>query len=426
MHGGEKSLFERSGSFMTVRHLTLLGTNFEIGQKLGELAIERYGRVASDFLADPLYVRARRQYFKQNYPIHWERVRGVAAAFSVEPEDDQYDLTTLTYNLELPSQRPGCSVAYYPPSITATGRGYLSRNYDFSTGTTADLFRIPVSAEVKARLSPIMQEPYIMEWYPEDGGYSSLAIQSFELMSGTLDGLNSAGLAVSIMADEEAIAELGPHLENLKPHQIVGLHELQVMRFLLDTCATVEEAKEALLKVKQYYFFAPCHYIIADKTGHSFIYENSTGRNSQYVIDGGGKPQVVTNFQVHKHIDPESMPSGPLTPATNAFWRYRTLMDRIAGNRRPFTPEDLKANNACVNIRRLLDIVGGDQDVESVAAGIQSRTLWHSLYDLDGLSVEISFYLGESKQADSTYIERRSEYLTFRLGAKSVASAKRP
>jgi penicillin V acylase-like amidase (Ntn superfamily) len=140
-----------------------------------------------------------------------------------------------------------------------------------------------------------------MEWYPEDGGYASLAIHAFDTLSGTLDGLNSAGLVVSIMADEEALAALGPNVERHPGSvQATGLHELQVMRWLLDTCATAEEAKEALLTAKQYYFLVPCHYIVADRAGRSFIYENSTGRNVQHVIDGVGTPQVATNFQVHK------------------------------------------------------------------------------------------------------------------------------
>jgi hypothetical protein len=52
---------------------------------------------------------------------------------------------------------------------------------------------------------------------------------------------------------------------------------------LRDTCATVSEAAQALLTVKQYYQFMPCRYIVADRTGHSFVYESSTGRNMQYL-----------------------------------------------------------------------------------------------------------------------------------------------
>lgn len=212
MQTSEQSYFDGK-EFMTVRHLTVRGTNFEIGRRLGELAIQRYGTSPADYLSDPVYARARRAYFQRNYPIHWERVRGVAAALGLDPNDEHYDLTGLRYHLGTPSQSLGCSVVYYPPSTTASGSGYLSRNYDFSTGTIADLLRLPLPPEIKKQMSPVMSEPYIMEWYPEDGGYSSLAIHAFELLSGSLDGLNSEGLVVSIMADEEALAELGPNLE---------------------------------------------------------------------------------------------------------------------------------------------------------------------------------------------------------------------
>lgn len=59
--------------------------------------------------------------FNDNYPIPWERTRGVAAAFEIDANDDRYDFTGIRYNLELPlppSVTPGCSAVYYPPSTT--------------------------------------------------------------------------------------------------------------------------------------------------------------------------------------------------------------------------------------------------------------------------------------------------------------------
>ena len=41
MQENETTFFEDAENFVTVRHLILRGTNFEIGQKLGELAMER-------------------------------------------------------------------------------------------------------------------------------------------------------------------------------------------------------------------------------------------------------------------------------------------------------------------------------------------------------------------------------------------------
>jgi len=420
----EQTFFNNQpNGLMTVRHLIIHGTNFQIGQQLGDLARQRYGKTPNHFRGNPMFAKARRRFLQSHYTIHWERVRGVASAFDLDPEDDHYDLTGLLYNLDLPSPMPGCSVVYYPPATTASGHGYLSRNYDFSTGTIADLLHIPFPPEIKAGMAPVMCQPYIMEWYPEDGGYSSLAVHSFDLLSGTLDGMNSAGLLVSIMADEDAIAALGPGLEmHLGSQQATGLHELQVMRWLLDTCATVGEAAEALLTIKQYYFLVPCHYIIADKAGHSFIYENSTGRNVQHVIEGDGRPQVVTNFQVHKHLNQDTIPTGPLTFETNAFWRYHALADRIAGHKEPFTADDIKANHACVNIHELLNIISHDPSKRSIAADVHSRTLWHSLYDQQAGKAEFSFYLGEYVEANGKLTERRSDYLKFSL-KPSAASA---
>jgi hypothetical protein len=416
MNSYEKTFFNATDDFMTVRHLKIHGTNFEIGQKLAEMAADRCGQTPDDYAANPEYTRARRTYFQRNYPVHWERVRGVYSAFGLDPLDERYDLTCLWYNLDVPMPPMGCSVVYYPPSRTASGAGYLSRNYDFSTGSMADVMQIPLPPEVRDQLPPVMGEPYIMEWYPEDGGYASIAIQAFDSLSGTLDGMNSAGLVVSIMADEEAMGELGPRLE-VQPGapQAVGLHELQVMRLLLDTCATADEAKQALLTIKQYYAFVPCHYIVADKAGSSFIYENSTGRNVQHIIDGEGQPQVVTNFQIHNHPTPDQMPAGALTLETNAFWRYQTLAARISEHEGPFTPEDLKDNNACVNILRLFEEMGNDPEFGSIAANVQARTLWHSLYDQATGKVDFSFYLGESENADGMLHERRSDYLGFAL-----------
>lgn len=415
----EQTLFRRPDSFATVRQLTIRGTNFEIGQRLGNLAIERYGKSAADYKANTLFAKMRKTYFLRNYPIHSERARGVAEAFGVDTNDDRYDFTGLMYNMDVSPQAPGCSVVYYPPSSTANGAGYLSRNYDFPIGSLADMMRAPGPSCLGEQSPPLMSEPYIMAWYPEDGGYSSLAIHGFDLLSGTLDGMNSAGLAVSILAEDDVIASAGPNLErHFGAQQAIGLHELQVMRFLLDTCATTDEARSAVLMVKQYYSFAPCHYIVADKAGDSFVYENSIGRNKQYLINGDGKPQAITNFQIYRHGEPKGV--GALSVENNAFWRYEKLRDLITTHQTPFNADDAKANNACVNIQTLLGALRTDPTQEGAAAGVRSRTLWHSLYDQRARTAEFSFYLGEDAQPNGARIERRSDYLKIALDLAST------
>ena len=128
MHTDERSHFGAPGDFMTVRHLTLRGTNAEIGRAVAEIAQRRHGASLEDLRADPVFVRARRDFLRGVYPLHWQRVRGVAEAFGVDPDGDEYDLTTLTYNMTVPAPAMGCSVVYYPPATTTDG-GLLSRNY---------------------------------------------------------------------------------------------------------------------------------------------------------------------------------------------------------------------------------------------------------------------------------------------------------
>jgi hypothetical protein len=413
------------GDFMTVRRLRIRGTNFEIGRALGLVARDRYGQSADMYRTDPIYGRARRHYYQRNYPIHWERMRGVAAAFGIDPEDDAFDLSGLVYNTFWGGNIPvGCSTVSVPPSLTATGHGYLSRNLDFPPVSLADLLRFPLSPEDKAKQRPVFSEPYLMEWYPQDGGYASMAMQAGDLLSGTFDGMNSAGLVVAILADVEAMMMMGPNIE-IHPVQhirAIGLYENQVMRLLLDTCATVDEARETLLAIKDFYKFMPMIYTVADRTGRSFVYEHSIGRNAQYVIEGTGSPQLATNFLQHRHPASDPAFDAPLTPETDVFWRYRKLSDLVSAHGRPFTADDVKVLHAEVSLPRLFQNLRAATTAQSpggVDAGsamyFQNRTLWYSLYDQETGTVAYRFYLGDEMTDDGRLDARRSDYLTFTL-----------
>jgi Acyl-coenzyme A:6-aminopenicillanic acid acyl-transferase len=245
-------------------------------------------------------------------------------------------------------------------------------------------------------------------------GHASSSIHAFDLLGGTLEGFNSAGLVVAILANNDATAELGPKLDpHLGAMQVVGLHELAAMRLLLDTCATVAEAKESLLTMKQYYRFIPLHYLIADRTGRSFIYESSTGRNVQHIIDGDGRPQVLTNFQLHKHLTPKALASAHVAMENEASWRYNKLMERIGSGLGRFTPADMKQAIACVNVVNMIDTLPEDSPLRAVT----TRTIWESLHDQQAATLECSFYLGEDVQPDGKRRERRSDYLRFTLDA---------
>ena len=98
-------------------------------------------------------------------------------------------------SLGYPVSSAACTVAYYPPPLTACGTGVLSRNYDFTTGTFRG--QKPPLGQLAATA-----RPYVLELHP-DSGYATLALVSYNLLGSVLDGINSEGLAVALLADDE-------------------------------------------------------------------------------------------------------------------------------------------------------------------------------------------------------------------------------
>ena len=219
---------------------------------------------------------------------------------------------------------------YYPPGVTADGQGVVSRNFDYGLGTYLD--ESPEPAEL-----PDSSRPYVVELHP-DRGYSSVALCTFDLLSGVMDGINSAGLTVTLLASDELEAE---HQSDGALDSGVGLDECQVLRLLLDTCASVEEAKEALLFTKQYYIFQPSHFLIADRHGESFVWEYSHAHNREHIVESPGRPLISTNFRLHQHLDGENPPSAE--QAKGVCGRYAVLAEAIAAERGKLT-EDIIGN----------------------------------------------------------------------------------
>ncbi|HKQ79635.1 MAG TPA: C45 family autoproteolytic acyltransferase/hydrolase [Blastocatellia bacterium] len=377
--------------FMEVRHLALKGSNEEIGQALAIIAKERY-RLQPMPSADRFRTRVERQYIKERYPILFERMRGVATAFGRQLEDDACDFSFLEYTFNL---RPGCSVVYYPPGMTADGNGVVSRNYEYSTGTMLGAW--PARGELAATA-----RPYLIELRP-DRGYASLALYAYDLLNGVLDGINSEGLTVTMLADDELSDKFG-----MEPADNgVGLGVQQTLRLLLDTCATVEEAKEALLLTKQYYEFIPVHYLIADRHGKAFVWEYSQFHNREYIVENPKEPLITTNFSLHRYLDGKKPPQA--RQVKEVCSRYCSLAERIASKQgERLTLDFIKENQQAVSLTEASP-QGAPQPPE--------RTLWHALYVPERRAAQISFYLRD--EADPTQPGKirivRSDYLEFSL-----------
>ncbi|MEV0089044.1 C45 family peptidase [Saccharopolyspora sp. NPDC050642] len=368
--------------FMTVRKVTAAGGQREIGRALAAEAAATFGW--APVLVDPVVNRARRTWFERNWPQHHERMRGAAEAAGVDPDDDRVHLDGLT---GVPSGS-ACSVTYLRPSATKEGHGLFGRNYDFFTTSAEEIFAALGGPEPAGPRPPMASRPYVLNSIPDAG--PTTTVLTMNELDGCMEGINEHGLAVALLiADAESTTppvEAGPQ---------VGISSAQLPRFVLDTCATVDEAKQALLGAKHYDLGVPLHYLIADAAGNAFIWERGDA-GIEHIIDIDGDALCLTNHLVHKRQAGELPQDNEETLQT--YGRYRTLVDRTGGS--VMSGELLRAT---------LDEIGFDA---TNAGHYPVRTLWRTVFDLDERTMSTRFYLGDT----ATGGLRHSAELTFGPG----------
>ena len=364
--------------FLTVHHVRAAGTDREIGRTLAEAARAVHGDAAGPLPApDPVVRDARLEWFAERYPAMVDRMAGVADALGVDPADERYELGWLG-TFAIPA---GCSVVHYPGTGTKDGHGIVSRHFDFPDATFGEI----VGLGRQPGEEPLAAHVWVTELRPA-GGYASLTIGIMDVL-GAMDGVNEAGWSVALLADNET-----PEPEPAGLPQ-VGLSEQQVVRYLLDTCATAAEARRALLLAKQYYFFTPCHFLVADRTGEAFVWEHSPRRNLERTItapEGSGGRLVCTNHLLHRWPAGTELPAddGPRGTAALTYLRWRTLAEQVHSGA-VVDRDDIREQFARVRFAAPLE--GG-------------RTFWHALWDLDEPSVEVAFFLHD-EDGESIYTD---------------------
>lgn len=363
---------------LIARHVVLEGTYRDIGRALGELGKAHGARLGA---GEAAMTAKRAAWFEKNWPELASRAKGLTDVYGAKGVDP----FGLSYNV---MTGPGCSCSYYPPDRTTVGHALLSRNYDFSTGTLAHL----TGSQAPSGARGFTADPYLIETRPK-GGIATLMMVSYDLGAGCIDGMNEHGLGVALLADDQAGGG-GRAAGNQ-----VGLGEIEVPRFLLERCRNVEECIALAKKIPYYFTFIPCHYIVGDPTGHSAVIEWEAVTKKLHIVEGGRKPQVVTNHLLSAHPDglkrPDDGPGG-------SFTRYKKL-------RKEIDPRGKMSKAEIIAFHKSVMPPGSGAAVGQPVG----RTLWHSIYDLKARTLEISFYLRDDPAAERG--QKRTPYLRFGL-----------
>jgi hypothetical protein len=350
------------GCFLTATHLVVEGTDEEIGAGLAEECARWFPPAAT--VEDKALARTRMRWFERWWPQHAARLRGAAEVFGFDPDRDgaAAEFWAVPFS-------GGCSALWSPPSTSSDGHGRVARNYDFRTGSVAEV----VGGETQPGQPGMTSRPCVIDSRPV-GGRAVVVVSAYDL-GGCLEGVNDAGLAVVLLADDES--------KGLQPTMAgqAGVYELQLPRMLLDLCATVDEAKECLYITKAYDQMVACHYLVADTDGNAFVWERDT-HNVEHVVDAIAAPLCVTNYLLHRHPDPEATPDEEpvdgVPEGLGPYARGRTLA--AVARRAPLSRDDLAAA-----VDEVL--------IDARAPG--ARTLWRSVIDVTARTLDVEFYLGD-------------------------------
>ena len=120
-------------------------------------------------------------------------------------------------------------------------------------------------------------------------------------------------------------------------------------------------------------------------------------RNQSHIIDGTGI-QCITN-----HLISGQQPGK--TPEESK--KRLELLESLTSFNKRYTLDEIMDINS-----RVSPMMPDNHPVYA-----PSRTLWHSIYDLDSKSLSIKFYLGESKDPndENKITTRYSKYIELRL-----------
>ena len=230
----------------------------------------------------------------------------------------------------------------------------FGRNFDFTYAPSLQLYTTPANGYASVSTVNLAFVGYSEDYLP-----SGLNVDSFLTLAApflTFDGMNEKGVAVASLAVPEA--EL--YYDDSK----VTLNTSTAMRLVLDKAATTKEAVELLQQYNMYFSSdIPCHFLIADASGHSVIVEYYDG--ALQAVETDKEYQIASNFIAYNDLN--------IGEGYTEFDRYYAVLDAIEAN-----GCTLEMNEA-IDLLAEVGVMDGDTD----------KLQWSVLYNLSTKEGEI-------------------------------------
>jgi predicted choloylglycine hydrolase len=291
------------------KKVTVRGSHYEFGYLVGLIAREAGQNLNRRTEADAEINRRIAAMYRDICPLYLEKTRGIAAAYGMSLDD--VDLRSLEYDFEaklwwdlfkysqfndltkFSEPVTQCSmISYY---LESERKHLVGRNFD----NPAD-------------------RPVFLVASSLDGVYRSIGDSVYQLHQWMPDGINEKGLFVGVASVVDP-PKYAAYKDTAAYPDKPSIQAVHLLRIILDSCATVDEALELIRKVNVWFPVEMNHFMIADSQGHSVVVEFDQNKNL-LAFHRQSPFLVLTNTALQEGT----------AYAYNSCWRYKTATDMLS------------------------------------------------------------------------------------------------
>ena len=368
---------EPIASDLIPRKVTFHGTHREIGRWLGLVAKRFFGQTNYVELRNLLKRKPEAEeinrrivaMYESIFPPYLDLVRGLAEEFDLTLDDVDLRFVEHSFFHLLWKRLLQYQKFYDGASFSAMGSGSQSNCSMVSSYMAGERRHL-----IGRNFDGSSDRPHFMVTTDVDGVYRTMGSACYFPYHWMVDGINEKGLFIGVATNGS------PRAYNKKEPEYPDEPAVQVIhmvRIVLETCATVDEAVERFRSVRIWFPAEVNHLLIADEAGDAAIVEWDLNR--KMVAFRSTEPQVI-------------LTNSAFQEGTNYIrdhcWRFRKGQSTMNAKGR----------------------LGGMKTVHKVAQVMRqtrkpSRTLWTSYFDITAREMDLRLRSEEFKVAHTFALE---------------------
>lgn len=186
---------------------------------------------------------------------------------------------------------------------------------------------------------------------------------------------------------------------------------MQMLRSILENCATVEEAKEWVLVNRISMPFMGLHFMIYDATGNATIVEFNKSSRKAIFTDYRNKPVPITNYAIYLKPDFTKLTPEDARDPHDDYSRMNKLHHYIDIHTGDFNNTDVWNTMSMVE-------ANASASAEGVLTGGTIRLVYKIVNDLNDRTMTVQFYLRDGPLSNPVWGTNElvlSKPFTFRL-----------